>query len=165
MNTYANRGMAFEEAITYTNEQYERKRIANIKKVSTPWKVIRKGKKIVNAFPEGPSTVDYMGEWAGRAICFEAKSTKNPTSFPFSNFEEHQIEFLRRWEGICFALIHFETYGKTFLIKKNDLIQKWDQQSTGGRKSIPYDWFVENAKQVEQGKHMVDYLGAAEHVI
>ncbi|MNI30646.1 Holliday junction resolvase RecU [compost metagenome] len=159
--SYANRGMAFEEVITYTNELYEQKGIANIKKVSTPWKVIRKGKKIVNAFPEGPSTVDYMGDWGGKSICYEAKSTKNPTSFPFSNFEEHQIEFIRRWKGIGFALIHFEYHDTTYLISKEDLLEKWDLQATGGRKSIPYDWFVNHAKKVNRGTYLLDYLAVA----
>lgn len=158
MSTFANRGMAFEAAITYTNEQYEMKGVANIKKVSTPWKVIRKGKKIVNAFPEGPSTVDYMGDWNGQSICFEAKSTKNPTSFPFSNFEEHQIEFIRHWKGIGFALIHFESWDKTYLLEKKDLLEKWDAQFTGGRKSIPYEWFANNARSIHQGIFLLDYL-------
>ncbi|MGG4552578.1 Holliday junction resolvase RecU [Paenibacillus humicus] len=158
--SYANRGMAFEELITYANDLYEKKGIANIKKVSTPWKVIRKGSKIINAFPEGPSTVDYMGDWEGRSICFEAKSTKNPTSFPFKNFEDHQIEFIRRWKGIGFALIHFQIWEETYLITKEDLLEKWDKQFEGGKKSIPYQWFRENAKLVKQGKYALDYLAA-----
>lgn len=160
MTTYANRGMEFEDLINYTNEQYEHKGVASIKKVSTPWKVIRNGKRIVNAFPEGPSTVDFMGDWQGRSICFEAKSTKSTSSIPFSNFEEHQIEFIRRWKGIGFALIHFESYKETYLISKKDLLEKWDRQYKGGRKSIPYEWFKQNAKSVKQGMFLLDYLAA-----
>lgn len=160
MSTYANRGMVFEEMINYTNAQYERKGIASIRKVSTPWKVIRKGKRIVDAFPEGPSTVDFMGDWQGKSICFEAKSTKSETSIPLNNFEEHQIEFIRRWQGIGFALIHFESHDDTFLITKKDLIEKWDLQNKGGRKSIPYEWFTQNAKPVKRGMFLLDYLAA-----
>lgn len=160
MNTHANRGMHFEEIINYTNAQYERKGIASIRKVSTPWKVIRDGKRIVKAFPEGPSTVDYMGDWKGKSICFEAKSTNSTSSIPFKNFEDHQIEFIRRWQGIGFALIHFEYYKETYLIDKKDLLEKWDLQYKGGRKSIPYEWFQQNAKPIKQGMFLLDYLAA-----
>lgn len=167
MSTFANRGMRFEELINYANEQYQRKGIANIKKVSTPWKVVRQGKKIINAFPDGPSTVDFMGDWNGRSICFEAKSTKIETSFPLSNFEEHQIEFMRSWKGATFALIHFETHRETYLIDRLNLLRMWDEQFTGGRKSIPYAWFQESARLIEKGEYqnrgiILDYLREAE---
>ena len=158
--SYANRGMRFEELVIYACQQYERKGIANIKKVSTPWKVVRDRKRIVSAFPEGPSTVDFMGDYEGRSICFETKSTESSTSIPFSNFEEHQIEFIRRWKGISFALIHFEPFDETYLISKEHLLQWWDAQYTGGRKSIPYDWFKENAKPIKSGSYALDYLAA-----
>ncbi|MGF7046361.1 recombination protein U [Paenibacillus sp. DS2015] len=157
--------MKFEELITYSNDQYTAKGIANIKKVSTPWTVIRKGPKIVNAFPSGPSTVDYMGDWQGRSICFEAKSTKNETSFPFSNFGEHQIEFMRSWKGETFALIHFETFNETYLVDRVSLLMMWDEQMLGGRKSIPYKWFQASARLIDKGEHqnkgiILDYLQA-----
>lgn len=160
MNTYANRGMDFESLVTYASEQYEAKGIANIKKVSTPWVVIRKGPKIVNAFPKGKSTVDFMGDYNGQSICFEAKSTKNGTSFPLSNFEEHQIEFIRSWQGLSFALIHFETHNETYLIIKEHLLQWWDDQLTGGRKSIPISWIRESCKRVVTTDIALDYLKA-----
>jgi len=165
VSTYANRGMKFEELIIYANDQYEAKDIANIKKVSTPWTVIRKGPKIVNAFPSGPSTVDYMGDWQGKSVCFEAKSTKNETSLPFSNFEEHQIEFIRSWKGESFALIHFESHNETYLIDRVSLLRMWDEQMLGGRKSIPYKWFQESGRLIEKGEYqnkgiVLDYLSA-----
>lgn len=163
--SYANRGMGFEELINYVNDQYKAKGIANIKKISTPWKVVRNGTRIINAFPEGPSTVDYMGDWEGRSICFEAKSTENETRLPFGNFEEHQIEFIRSWKGIAFALVHFESHNETYLIDRLSLLRMWDEQMLGGRKSIPYKWFQESARLIKKGgcqnKGIVlDYLSA-----
>lgn len=160
MITYANRGMDFESRVTYASEQYEAKGIANIRKVSTPWKVIRNGTRIVNAFPDGKSTVDYMGDYQGNSICFEAKSTENKTSFPLSNFEKHQIEFIRAWQGLSFALINFDTHNETYLISKTHLLQWWDDQLTGGRKSIPISWVRENSKRVTTTDIALDYLKA-----
>ncbi|OAB48489.1 Holliday junction resolvase RecU [Paenibacillus antarcticus] len=165
MNTFANRGMKFEELINYANDQYTAKGIANIKKISTPWTVLRQGKRITSAFPSGPSTVDFMGDWQGKSICFEAKSTKNEKSFPFSNFEEHQIEFIRSWKGESFALIHFETHNETYLIDRINLLRMWDEQMLGGRKSIPYKWFQESGRLIEKGGYqnqgiVLDYLSA-----
>lgn len=156
--SFANRGMGLESLIEYANAQYASKGIANIQKISTPWQIVRQGKKIVNAFPTGPSTVDYMGEYKGAAICFEAKETGNKTSFPLSNFEQHQIEFIRRWQGISFAIVHFSFYNRTFFIYRLELLRAWDNQKTG-RKSIPYTWITQYAKEVTQGNGIVlDYL-------
>lgn len=155
----ANKGMGLEKLITLACEQYEVKGIANIKKVSTPWTVIRKGPRIVNAFPSGQSTVDFMGDYNGQAICFEAKETTNKTSFPLSNFEEHQIEFIRRWKGKAFAIIHFKAHDRTFLIYRSHLISAWDSQNNG-RKSITYEWFDEWACEILPGNGIaLDFIG------
>lgn len=157
---YANRGMGLESLIEYANEQYSRKGIANIKKVSVPWKITRDHKgKINGAFPEGQSTVDYMGDYKGISVCFEAKETENKTSFPLSNFEPHQIEFIRKWQGIAFAIIHFKSHNKTFFLEKNQLINSWDQAQGGNRKSIPYKWFEDWTDEIDQNNGIVlDYL-------
>jgi recombination protein U len=159
MNNFANRGMGLEKLINLANDQYAKKGIANIKKVSTPWKVIRKGPKIVNAFPEGPSTVDYMGEARGIAICFEAKQTKSKTSFPLkNNFESHQIEFMRSWQGQKFALIEFTEHNEIYYLPWIHLLNWWNSDE---RKSIPYSFFQQRWL-VHQGNGIVlDYL---EHI-
>jgi recombination protein U len=155
----ANKGMGLEKLIITACEQYESKGIANIKKVSTPWTVIRKGPRIVNAFPSGQSTVDFMGEYKGQAICFEAKKTENKTSFPLSNFEDHQIEFMRNWKGIKFAIIEFETHKKVYFLPFKQLITAWDNSKDGERKSIPYQWFIDWGEEIEQGNGvMLDFV-------
>jgi recombination protein U len=160
---HANKGMALEKLIEKACEQYEAKGVANIKKVSTPWTVIRKGPRIVNAFPSGQSTVDFMGEVNGRSICFESKKTDNKTSFPLSNFEEHQIEFMRNWKGIKFVIIEFQAHKKIFFVDFKPLINSWDNAKDGERKSIPYQWFLDWADEIEQRDGIVlDYLAHIE---
>ncbi|MDO7908453.1 Holliday junction resolvase RecU [Paenibacillus sp. JX-17] len=170
MSTYANRGMGFEALINYANEQYLAREIANIQKVSTPWKVVRQGSRIVNAFPEGKSTVDYMGDYKGRSICFEAKSTEVETRFPLSNFERHQIDVIRSWRGIAFALLHFENLQETYLLTKEQLLHWWDGQFKDGRKSIPLAWIRENARRIggpgsSRSVIVLDYLQVVDQVV
>ena len=49
MISYANRGMDLEGLINEVNELYYKRHLALVQKISTPWKVIRKGKQIVSA--------------------------------------------------------------------------------------------------------------------
>ncbi|MGH2242660.1 Holliday junction resolvase RecU, partial [Enterococcus faecalis] len=49
---------------------------------------------IKEAYFSQASTTDYNGVYQGRYIHFEAKETKNTTSFPFKYFHQHQIEHM-----------------------------------------------------------------------
>ena len=78
MVSYANRGMALEELLQFVNQIYDKQKIAVVQKISTPWKVIRKGKQIITAFPEGKSTLDFRGTVkGGLSISFDAKESQN----------------------------------------------------------------------------------------
>jgi recombination protein U len=145
--------MGLETLIEYANAQYAAKGIAQIQKVSTPWKVIRNGTKIVSAFPEKKSTVDYIGDYNGHSICFEAKSTENKTSFPLSNFEAHQIMFMHKWKGIKFAIIEFTTHKETYFIPFDYLFARYTDS-----KSIPYKWIAEHPKIGSGNGIFLDYL-------
>lgn len=156
MPNYANKGRAFEEQITAACQYYRQAGIATILKVATPWVVIRKGPRIVNAFPSGPSTVDYMGDFNGHSIAFEAKTTSGKTSVPLSLFEAHQIEFLSAWRGTAFALVEASAHHAIRRISIGELLPWW----TGayGRKSIPMDTFLRYPK-VELSTHgHLDFL-------
>lgn len=52
--------------------------------------------KITDGFFEAPSTLDYNGIYKGKYIEFDAKETKNKTSFPISNIHRHQIDYVRK---------------------------------------------------------------------
>jgi recombination protein U len=164
--SYANRGMSFEHLIERTNQQYFMKGIATIQKVATPWKVIRKGKQIVSAFPEKKSTVDFIGIYNGRAIAFDAKSTRERTRFPLSNIEDHQFKFLKRWQdngGISFILVEFAKKNEVYILSLSEL-EKWLRKANeGGRKSVPYEWFIMNCELVKSKNGiLLDYLGVIE---
>lgn len=164
--SYANRGMAFEQLIEITNSQYINKNRAVIQKVPTPWQVIRRGKKIVSAFPEEKSTVDFIGIANGRAIAFDAKSTREITRFPLSNIEDHQVRFLKQWHqngGISFILVEFAKKKEVYLLSIGQLIKWLESANNGGRKSIPYEWFMLNCDLVKSKNGIIlDYLSLIE---
>lgn len=160
--SHANRGMGLESLIEYANAQYASKGIAQIQKVSTPWKVVRKGTQIVSAFPEKKSTVDFIGVYRGKAIAFDAKSTKNTTSFPLANVDEHQVKFIADWiksGGIGFLLIEFASFGEIYLMPFDYFICRWDNAIAGiEKKSISYEWVAEHPKIISNNGIVLDYL-------
>ena len=85
---YGNRGMTLEQDINITNDYYMDKKIALIYKKPIPIKVIRINQtktRIVDAFYEKKSTLDYSGIYKEKYIEFDAKETNSKTSFPISN--------------------------------------------------------------------------------
>jgi len=159
---YANRGKSLENLIEHANEQYKAKGVALIQKVATPWTVIRRGKAIVSAFPSEKSTVDFIGVISGGSpAAFDAKQCKLATSFPLSNIEQHQLDFLSMWEfngGTSFLLIEMTELKKIFRVDFHQMMIYWIQAVNGGRKSIPVKDFS-NFKEVGQaGGIVLDYL-------
>lgn len=150
----ANRGMSFESDINISNEYYREKDICLITKRPTPINVVKvdysKGAKITHAYFEEQSTTDYNGVYKGRYIDFEAKNTKNKTSFPLNNITKHQIDHLKRvikHGGIAFFIIQFETLDKVFIIDASYVIHFYENEE---RKSIPYACFIESGVEIER---------------
>ena len=150
----ANRGMDFEQDINISNEYYRDKGVCLITKRPTPINIVKvdysKGAKITHAYFETQSTTDYNGVYKGKYIDFEAKNTKNKTSFPLSNITKHQIEHLKlvlQHQGIAFFIIQFETLDKVYLLVASYVIHFYEH---GERKSIPLSCFEENGIEVER---------------
>jgi recombination protein U len=162
-SSHANRGKTFEALIDKSNEAYDFQEIALINKIPNDFIVQRDWKtgQIIKAFPGKKSTVDYVGIAWGCPISFEAKSTKNKTSFPISNIKEHQIEFLSKWKfhkGIAFYLINFSTFDRTFLLFNDQLEEEFLKN---GLKSIPFSFFEQNCIEVFSASLIpIDYLQA-----
>ncbi|WP_281998725.1 Holliday junction resolvase RecU [Priestia flexa] len=165
-----NRGMEFENYIIQANARYRLRGIASIDKVATPVKVIKyatsgpKKGRITDGYFEEKSTVDFIGVSKGMTIAFDAKETKNKTSFPLDNIEDHQFEVLREkqfHEGISFLLIRFKLHHEIYILLFEDLENFWEEAAKGGRKSIPYHFFKKNCVRCEPGRNVaIDYLAA-----
>lgn len=151
--SHANRGLKFESLIEKKCNELQEKGIALIHKVPTEFKIIRNGARIVSAFPVKESAfVDFLGIINGKGIGIEAKETKNKTSFPFSNIKESQIKFLNQWielGGIGYYIVRFVEHKKVFLVEAKTMNSCIENI---GRKSAPYDWFLENGIELDYKK-------------
>ncbi|RBP02241.1 Holliday junction resolvase RecU [Rossellomorea aquimaris] len=166
--SYSNRGMTLEDDINDTNQYYLTFHKAVIHKKPTPVQIVdvhypsRSAAVIKEAYFKQPSTTDYNGVYNGRYIDFEAKETKNKTSFPLQNFHEHQIrhmENVHNQDGITFVLVRFSASEEVFLLPYQALRVYWDRMINGGRKSIKREELEEKGVIIPLGLHpRVDYL-------
>ncbi len=159
---YKNRGMDLESMINHSNEYYVNKDIAVIYKKPTPIGVVnviyQNNHKIINkGYFKEQSTLDYNGIYKGKYIDFEAKVTKNKTSFPLSNVHKHQIEHIKKilkHKGIVFLIIMINDI--VYLLPGEILI---DFINKNTRKSIPYKYIKENGYEIKFGINPeLDYL-------
>lgn len=157
---FANRGMSFEAEINQTNQYYLDRNIAVIHKKPTPVQIVkvdypkRSAAVIKEAYFKEASTTDYNGIYNGHYIDFEAKETKNKTSFPLSNFHEHQIihmENCLNQKGVVFVLLFFSSNKEYFLVPSQLVISYWKNQSQNGRKSIPLKDIKEHGYEIIPG--------------
>lgn len=161
--SHKNRGKPFETLLHYSNATYASKGWGVIKKSEPAIKVKSQKGGYVTGWFEGKGFVDYFGVVNGRAIAFEAKSTRERKRFNLSNVSPHQVETMEHWNdqgGITFLLIEFSKHREVFYLPYEKFEGWWNDQFKGGRKSIPYDWFVENCDLVKPKRGvMLDYLG------
>lgn len=174
--SYSNRGMSFEEDINITNKQYLTADVAVIHKKPTPIQVVkvdypkRSAAKITEAYYRRSSTTDYNGIYRGYYLDFEAKETKNKTSFPLNNFHAHQIDHMKKSTehgGICFALVSFSTLDEIYFVPADFLFDWWDQQfNKNGRKSIPLQAIKKESFLIPYGYNpRIPYLDAVDQII
>lgn len=162
-----NRGMNFENDINQSNAYYNDNNICLITKRPTPINIVKvdysRGATITHAYFEKQSTTDYNGVYKNRYIDFEAKNTKNKTSFPLANIPPQQIDHLKRvikHGGIAFFLIQFESLLKVYLLDASYVIHFYEE---GDRKSIPLEVIEKEGIEIEQGLNpRLDYIKAVD---
>jgi len=148
---FKNRGMSLESLLNETNEFYLLNNKAVIYKKPTPIKVIKMDatkKRITSAIFDKHSTTDYNGVFNGIYIDYEAKSTKNKTSFPLSNFQTCQINHFRKilmQKACAFVIIEFSRLEKYYLLPANKLIEFIDNNK---RKSIELSYIEKNGFEI-----------------
>ncbi|MBU9723904.1 MULTISPECIES: Holliday junction resolvase RecU [Bacillaceae] len=171
---FSNRGMTLEEDINETNEYYLAHNIAVIHKKPTPLQIVnvhypaRSAAVVTEAYFKKPSTTDYNGVYKGKYIDFEAKETKNKTSFPLKNFHDHQISHMKQvvqQGGISFALLRFTLVDELYLVFSKDLFSYVENKDIN-RKSIPKKDIESFGTKIELGFHpRVDYLKIIDKII
>jgi recombination protein U len=167
----ANKGKAFEEEIIKSNEGYKSRGIALVQKISTPWQVIRKGKKIVSAFPVGKSTLDFRGTVkSGISISFDCKEVATETrGLPLKNIEEHQIEYIREALAIgevSFILCYMKMFDKRYFTPGPIVVEYWDRwKANKGRAGFNYIPINVMIQIKSRNGIVLDYLEGLEGVI
>lgn len=166
--SYSNRGQSLEDDVNETNRYYNAHDIAIIHKKPVPVQIVkvdypaRSAAVIREAYFRTPSTTDYNGVWQGKHIDFEAKETKNKTSFPLNNIHEHQMQHMaavRRHGGIVFFIIRFTTLERTYVVPLTVVEPYWQAMKNGGRKSIPLKTFEQHAHLLSAGyMPCIDYV-------
>lgn len=159
--SYKNRGMDLEYIIEQANIYYRDNDIAYIYKKPTPIKVVKtnynsSGKRIIDAFYEMPSTLDFNGLYKGKYIEFDAKETNNKTSFPINNVHDHQIKHIKniyKHGGIVFLIISMNN--KYYVLWGKDFI---DFITNETRKSIPFEYIKSKGKEITLSLRGLDYL-------
>ena len=154
---FGNRGMDFEEAINQSNQYYLLNKQAVVHKKPTPVQIVkvdypkRSAAVIKEAYFRQASTTDYNGVYQGRYIDFEAKETKNTTSFPFKNFHPHQIKHMEdclEQAGLCFVLLWFSSLQRCFFLDSKCLVSQWHLQKETGKKSITLAYIETNGIEI-----------------
>ncbi|WP_067836435.1 Holliday junction resolvase RecU [Amphibacillus sediminis] len=171
---FSNRGMTLEEDINQTNHYYLTHNICVVHKKPTPVQIVnvdypkRSAAVITEGYFKQASTTDYNGVYRGRYIDFEAKETKNKTSFPLHNFHQHQIEHMKaviEHHGIAFVIMRFSSHNQTFFFPAVKLFPLWESQYKGGRKSIPYSFIAREGIEVPTGyPALIDYIKVIDHL-
>lgn len=155
--SYANRGKTLQLLINHTNQAYKTKGWAVVDEVPTPTKNIR-GKMVY----EKKSTVDYYGITQGRAIAFDAKSTREINRFDLKNVHAHQVKYLMDFQkqgGLSFFIIEFAKKQEHYFVPLNFFIKFWNDALRGGKKSIPYEEFLINCNRIQSTRGVpLDYI-------
>ncbi|UQS82896.1 Holliday junction resolvase RecU [Bombilactobacillus folatiphilus] len=172
---FGDRGMTLEQEINESNIYYRNHQLAVIYKKPTPIQIVkvdypkRSRAVIKEAYFRQASTTDYNGVYQGHYIDFEAKETRHTTSFPLSNFHDHQIKHLAqclKQQGICFVLIKFVTLGRYFILPASDLLLFWQQAQNGGQKSMPLTFISHKSIEIQAGFNpILPYLSACKQLI
>ena len=165
--SYANRGINLEILINESNLFYLKNDIAIIYKKPTPIAIKNteyQGQKIkTTGFLQAKSTLDYVGIYKGKYLDFDAKSTRNKTSFSLNNISKHQLDHINNilnHGGIAFLII--EMNDNIFILKGEDLINFIKNEK---RKSLPYDYLLDKGYEIKIGLNpRVDYLKQVEKI-
>ena len=155
----ANLGKAWEEKIIKKCIEYRKLNKALIIKIPTEFTILRRGAKIVSAFPREKAFLDFVGVLSnGNTIFIEAKSKDNKTSFPLSMIKEHQFDLcneIRNYTDMCYYLIYFKELKKTYFVN-SEKVEMFRQTET--RKSLPIKWLDEHGITLDDNLDFLNYI-------
>lgn len=165
----ANQGKGLEDKIIKQNAYYLKKGVASVKKVPNNWVVQRKGPHIVGARPVPSGLCDFVGTShlvGGRMFVFDAKETKNKTTFPLKNIKPEQMDHMEETidhGGIGFLIVHFTEIDEIYYLPFEFIKPFWDDAELNpgvkGMQSIPLKTIREKCTII----HDMEYMGHIRH--
>ncbi len=166
----ANRGMALENLITSANDVYNARGWAVVHKRPVPVHLVKtQGTRILSAFLEAKSTVDYEGVYRGRSLQFEAKATRETTRLPLDNFHQHQVDHMRACVdqgAIVFAVVEFTKDDERLFVPAKLILDAWDLRAAGGRASIPREDLELQCYDIKSSRGVAcDYLSVVDKLL
>ena len=172
---YGGRGMSLEKDIELSNSYYLDKDIAVIHKKPTPVQIVnvhypKRSKAVINeAYFRTPSTTDYNGVYRSHYIDFEAKETKNKTSFPLNNIHDHQVAHMQKahvQRGIVFLIMRFKVLDEVYLLPYSKFEYFWKRYKADVKKSITVEEIRKKGYHIPyQYQPRLDYLKAVDKLI
>lgn len=160
-------GNRLEQMIEQSNNIYLRKGIALVQQIPVPITVKRnKGNIITHGYFKEKSTVDFIGLYQGKGICFDTKAVVRDKRFPMSNIAAHQVEYMKKYQehgGISFLLIDIMSEDKIFRVGIDPIVKKWnlwkDNPGKRGYGSFNLEELEKIGTVVKSGRGcIVDYL-------
>lgn len=113
--------------------------------------------------------LDFVGDYRGRAVSFDAKSTKRATSFQLALLKKHQVTICKNAHqrgAIAFFLIEFSalpTGSRYFALTWDVLADYWQAHTFGnGEASIPLAVIASRCVEVRRSGAVLDLVGAIE---
>ncbi|QKT05312.1 Holliday junction resolvase RecU [Mycoplasma sp. OR1901] len=106
-----------------------------------------KNNNLIGAKVAKKSTVDYIGCYNGKFICFEAKSV-NIDRFSLDNIKQHQFDYLRlidRNGGISFLILFFSQYNEFYYLDIDFLSSVYKNKEI---KSVTYEEVKKNSREL-----------------
>ena len=138
-------GANFEEKLQKVFDELRKEGVCYISKIPTEFTILRRGAKIVSAFPKAQSRfLDYVGIVNGKFITIEAKTCgSSKTSYPLSGFKEYQLPLLKEfldYGAMGYVIIQMRELDKIFLIEGYKFLETVKGLN---RKSIPIELLEE----------------------
>lgn len=159
----ANKGKALEKEIEMQNEIYKIRRQALVQKISTPWKVVRRGKEIISAYPEEKSTLDFRGTVkGGLSISFDCKESEDVRGLPLTYIKPHQINYIRNALEIgerSFIICYLKKQNTRCYIPGEIVLEYWDiWQKNKGKRNINFINKLDMKVIKSKNGNIIDYL-------
>ena len=115
----------------------------------------------------GQGALDFIGDFRGLFVTFDAKSTESKTAFKLDLIKRHQAVIVRKsFErgAIAFFLVEFSKLepARYFALTWPVLKPWWGRMDYGGPQSIPFAFLEAECLEIHRERKTLDLVGTVE---